>query len=633
MKSTNSTISLQPYVIALNNSAWSSYKSGNKQAALSFCRQSIVANKNNPHALHLLGLLHADSKDLKAAERYLLKSLELLPMPNVWSDLATLYHSKFQLEKAEVAIKKAIALTQENNAYHYAHLANIQAKAGKIKDAVTNYRQALSLNPNWPEVYNNIGELLLGMNDLFGAETAFRTAISQNDKLEHPHQNLGITLFNVGRQEEALACFSTAANLNPSSLIVRSNKIMMMTYLPTVTEKQLYDEAIAYATYAKSLSTAYTDWPHTLSNECSLHVGFVSGRFCHSPVMHFLEGLLSVLHRSTNIKISLYSNTPKHDEATELLKSLCDSWRSINSQSDKEVAETIFNDKVDVLIDLAGHSKHNRLAVFSWKPAPIQAEWMEFGSTTGLPEIDYMICDRWSVTPSSSQYYVEKFWQLPQGRLCFANPPFDLLPNELPALSNGYITFGSFNNLAKLNSIVFETWAEILKLVPNSRLLMTTSQLDNEVAIASILNSFESLGISKERLTILPPQRRREFMMQYNLVDISLDSFPYQGVTTTVESLWMGIPVVMYAGDTFISRQSVNVHALLGLNEWICSTRKQYIDCPVSNALDTAKLTNLRNTLRSRIVESPIFDAEQFASDFITMLFEMRDRHCHNKSS
>ena len=258
---------------------------------------------------------------------------------------------------------------------------------------------------------------------------------------------------------------------------------------------------------------------------------------------------------------------------------------------------------------------------------------MEFGATTGLSEIDFIICDRWSVTPESNQYYVEQFWRLPQGRLCFTKPSFDISPNELPALKNGYITFGSFNNLAKLNLIVFETWAEILKRVPNSRLVMSTSQLDNESIKNHIQNTFESLGIEKGRLDILPPRPRNEFMQQYNFVDISLDSFPYQGVTTTVESLWMGVPVVMYAGDSFISRQSVNVHSLLGLDEWICSTREQYIGCAVSNARDTNKLESLRHTLRDRITESPIVDTARFATDFEAMLYGMKKLHSRDKPS
>lgn len=443
-------LSLPPHVITLTNSAWSAYRSGRRQEAFSFCQQSLKITRNNPQALHLFGLLHAEEKQYQIAERHLLNSLELSPSPYVWNDLAVIYQSRLQLQKAEMAIRKAIFLSQENSAYYLAHLANIQTKSGDINGAIISYEQALSLQPNWPEVYNNIGELLLIMNDLTGAETAFRSAIGLNNKLDLPHLNLGIVLFNMGLHEQALSCLSAALKINPSSLIIRSNKIMMMTYLPSVTEKQLFDEASVYAFYAKSTSMPYTKWPEAFCNDSQLHVGFVSGRFCHSPVMHFLEGLLRELKQLPTIKVSLYSNTPKHDEATEVLKTLCSTWRTINNLSDQEVAASIYNDKVDILIDLAGHSKHNRLSVFCWKSAPIQAEWMEFGATTGLSEIDYIVCDKWSVTPESNQYYVEQFWRLPQGRLCFTKPSFDIFPNELPALTNEYITFGSFNNLGKV---------------------------------------------------------------------------------------------------------------------------------------------------------------------------------------
>ena len=224
---------LQPVVITLTNSAWAAYRSGQRQTALSLCQQSLAITKHNPSALHLLGLLHAEAKEFKVAERHLLKSLEFSPSPNVWNDLAIMHRSQGRLQKAEMAIRKAISLSTDiSSAYYHAHLANIQTQAGHLKDAIASYRQALILRPDWPEVCNNIGELLLVMNDLAGAEEAFRQAIRLNSNLEHPYQNLGITLFNRGLHEEALASLCTAIQISPSALAIRSNKIMMMTYVP-----------------------------------------------------------------------------------------------------------------------------------------------------------------------------------------------------------------------------------------------------------------------------------------------------------------------------------------------------------------------------------------------------------------
>jgi predicted O-linked N-acetylglucosamine transferase (SPINDLY family) len=329
------------------------------------------------------------------------------------------------------------------------------------------------------------------------------------------------------------------------------------------------------------------------------------------------------LAESEDFQVVLYSNTPRHDEVSESLKALCHEWRTVTSLPDKDMAELIYTDGIDVLIDLAGHSKFNRLPVLAWKPAPMQASWMEFGATTGLAQIDYVICDRWSILPDGVPCFSEKPWPLPNGRLCFTKPSFDLLPNEPPFARNGFITFGSFNNFAKLNQAVFETWAEILKSLPDSRLLISTTQLGDEGIRRQIADTFQHLGIDADRLDLLPPRPRDEFMAQYHLVDIALDSFPYQGVTTTVEALWMGVPVVMHAGETFISRQSVNVHAQLGLDDWICSGRDDYVTRAVAHAQDQSALKMLRQELRDRLVRSPILDSGQFAADFKEMLRSM----------
>ena len=198
MSSTHLHPPLQPVVITLTNSAWTAYKCGQRPTALTLCQQALAVTKHNPSALHLLGLLHAGAKEFKIAERHLLKSLELSPSANVWNDLAIMYRSQVRLQKAEMALRKAISLSPDNSAYYLVQLANVQTQAGNLKDAIASYRQALTLRPDWPEVYNNIGELLLIMNDLDGAEEALRQAIRLNGNLDHPHQNLGITLFNRG---------------------------------------------------------------------------------------------------------------------------------------------------------------------------------------------------------------------------------------------------------------------------------------------------------------------------------------------------------------------------------------------------------------------------------------------------
>lgn len=616
---------LPPLAIRLTNSAWNAYRSGHRQAALSQCQQALTLKRSNPQALHLFALLHAEMGKFDVAERSLNSCLALSPNSTAWNDLAVIYSSQARIDEAINSVRKAIELPSENRAYYYAHLANLQSKNGHMEDSLASYRKANALRED-PRLLNNIGELLLAKNDLTGAEAALRNAIQLDDTLDVPYQNLAVALFNKGRHDEALECITAALERNPASLLMRSNKIMMMTYHPAMTERKLYDEARIYSTYAEKTATRYSEWPDTLRDDRPLRVGFVSGRLCQSPVAHFLGGLLAQLVESDGIEVVLYSNTPVHDKVSESLQAQCNLWRTVSQLSDQQMAELIQTDKIDVLLDLAGHSKFNRLPVFAWKPAPIQASWMEFSATTGLAEMDYVICDRWSIVNDGASCFTEAPWPLPNGRLCFTAPPFDLLPSDPPSSKNGYITFGSFNNFAKLNQGVFETWAEILKKLPDSRLLMSTTQLGDEKIRHQVAETFEHLGIEAHRLDLLPPLPRDEFMAQYRQVDIALDSFPYQGVTTTVEALWMGVPVMIYAGETFISRQSVNVHAQLGLDDWISSSKEEYVARVVSHAQNSSMLKTLRRELRDQVVNSAIVDAVQFASDFSGMLLRMKDR-------
>jgi predicted O-linked N-acetylglucosamine transferase (SPINDLY family) len=618
-------MNLTPSLVELTNSAWQAYRSGQRQVAFARCQQALTSEHNNPQALHLYALLHAELGEFGIAERCLSSSLALYPAPAIWNDFAVVYSMQGRTDEAIAALRNALAMHSDNKAYYYAHLASLQARTGKLDDAIESCRASIALRDD-PRVLNNLGELLLAKNDLGGAEAVLRHAISLDSTFDLPYQNLGVTLFNSGNHDQALASMDQALQRSPASLLFRSNRIMMMTYHPSMTERQLYDEARRYASFAEKTATRFSEWPGTLSNDKPLRVGFVSGRLCQSPVAHFLEGLLRQLAEWEDVEVVLYSNTPVHDQVSGKLQALCDLWQVVTPLGDRAMAELVRQDRIDVLIDLAGHSKFNRLPVFAWKPAPIQASWMEFSATTGLAEMDYVICDRWSIVPDGVSCFIEKPWPLPDGRLCFTAPSFDLLPNELPCLSSGFITFGSFNNFAKLNQAVFEAWAEILKQVPDSRLLMSTTQFGDAAIRHRVADAFRQLGIGTDRLEICPPLPREQFMSQYHLVDIALDSFPYQGVTTTVEALWMGVPVMMYAGETFISRQSVNVHAQLGLDEWISSSRDDYISKAVSHASDTGTLRSLRRELRARLNASPVLDAGRFAADFRKMLYEMKAR-------
>jgi predicted O-linked N-acetylglucosamine transferase (SPINDLY family) len=296
--------------------------------------------------------------------------------------------------------------------------------------------------------------------------------------------------------------------------------------------------------------------------------------------------------------------------------------------SDENLAQQIREDGIDILIDLSGHTAHNRLPMFAWKPAPIQVSWLGYFATTGVTAIDYLIADPWTLPESEEANFTENIWRLPETRLCFTPPDVDMEITPLPALSNGHLTFACFNNLTKMNDTVVALWARILAAVPTSRLFLKSKQLREASVRQSVVDRFAAHGIDSERLILEGLSPRAEYLATYQRVDIALDPFPYTGGTTSVEALWMGVPVLTLAGECFLSRQGVGLLMNAGLPEWIAADADDYVARAVSHASDLQRLAALRNGLRQQVLASPVFDAQRFAHHFETALRGMWKKWC-----
>ena len=252
-------------------------------------------------------------------------------------------------------------------------------------------------------------------------------------------------------------------------------------------------------------------------------------------------------------------------------------WKSVYDQNDEAVANLIYADGIHILLDLSGHTDSNRLPVFGYKPSPVQVSWLGYFATTGLNEMDYLLGDP-HVTPSQDDdHFTEKIWRLPETRWCFTPPDADIEVSAPPALEQGYVTFGCFNNLAKINDKVVQLWTKVLEAIPNSRLLLKAKQLRDQTARKSIIQRFAALGINSKRISLEEPEDRQKYFAAYNQIDITLDPFPFTGGTTSVESLWMGVPLITLAGDSLISRQGVGVLTNAGLPEWIADDEESYL--------------------------------------------------------
>jgi protein O-GlcNAc transferase len=292
------------------------------------------------------------------------------------------------------------------------------------------------------------------------------------------------------------------------------------------------------------------------------------------------------------------------------------------------VAQRIREDHIDILIDLAGHTGHNRLPLFAWKPAPVQVNWLGYFATTGVAAIDYLIADPWTLPETEEQNFTETIWRLPETRLCFTPPNVSIDVAPLPALERGYVTFGNFNNLAKMNDEVVFLWARILNAIPNSRLTLKTQHFNDPSVQENVFTRFEVHGVKRVQLILEGYAPRSDYLAAYNRVDIALDPFPYTGGTTTVEALWMGVPVLTLAGKQFLARQGVGLLMNAGLSDWVASDTEEYLEQAVAQANNLQHLASLRAGLRQQLLSSPVCDAQRFAQHFETALRSMWERWC-----
>lgn len=561
--------------------------------------------------------------------------------------------------KADTAGQDALDLIDHGNDHE---------DAGRIAEAMQHYEAAIRLAPNLARAHLNRGNVLLTMGDVEGALAACATALVHDPKYAAAHFNMGNAYLRQSRREAALTAYNSAIELkpdfvdaevargnvlddlgqlddaeesyrralklNPEYVEAYSNLLFSHNYRANLPASALLSEAQRYGEVVARRARSCGGGLNVPNVSRCLRVGFVSGDLRYHPVGHFLEGVLAALaqHAAGRLEFFAYSSSFGNDEVSERIKAHCHGWHLVAGVSDENLVQRIRDDGIDLLIDLSGHTAHNRLPVFAWKPAPLQLSWLGYFATTGIAEIDYLIADAWTLPENEESNFTEKIWRLPETRLCFTPPSGNVKVGPLPALSNGHVVFACFNNLSKMNDAVVELWARILNAVPGSRMFLKALQLAEASVRQSVVERFAIYGIGVERLILEGFSSRTEYLATYQRVDIGLDPFPYTGATTTVEALWMGVPVLTLAGKSFLARQGVGLLMNAGLPEWIASDPDDYVARAVSHATDLQGLALLRNGLRQQVLISPIFDAPRFARYFESALRGMWEKWCDQQT-
>jgi protein O-GlcNAc transferase len=524
------------------------------------------------------------------------------------------------------AFQKTAELMPGDAGAHY-NLGSVLKYRGQLDNAVDSYRRALKIKPDYIEAHSNLGNVLRDLGQLVDAVESYRCAITIKPDYAEVHCNLGNTLKDLGQLEGAVVSLRRALELKPDFTDAHSILLLTLNYTTNHASADCLAEAHQYGRMvAKKAISQFSAW-QCLAKPERLRVGMVSGDLWSHPVGFFLESLLAQFDY-TRIELIAYPTHHREDELTARIRPYFSAWKPLIGKNDETAARLIHADGVHILFDLSGHTGHNRLPMFAWKPAPVQVTWLGLPATTGVAEMDYVLGDPHAIPAECESHFSETVWRMPESCLCLTVPTSPSV-SLLPALEAGYVTFGSFNNLAKMNDAVVAVWARVLKSVPNSRLLLKTKQLNDPVVCEQTRQRFASCGIAADRLLLNGMLASRDdHLAMYNKVDIALDTFPYPGVTTSVEALWMGVPVLSLRGDRFLSLTAASIAHNAGLPGWVATSVEDYIGKAVTSAGDLPKLAVLREGLRKQVCTSPLFDAKRFAQNFEEALCGMWQAWC-----
>jgi len=622
------------------------HQSGRLREAESQYRQLLAQQPAHADALHMLGLLAFQTGHLAEAERLIREAIRLNPSAAAYhTDLGAVLATGGDIPAAAEAFRQATML-QPTLAEAHDNLASALQRLGQIDPAIASFERALSLRPGSSPFMRHLADALQLAGKYQESAEVYRKLLKISAADPEDHFNLGNALRGLGQTDEAIALYQKAVELKPDFGAAHNNLANLLQLAGQI------DRAIAHYRDSLRLASASAVWsnlifalhlhpaddPNLIRQELDhwneafarplapvhpryetdadpnrrLRVGYVSPHMGEHAVGRYLLPLLAN-HDKAAFEIFCYSDLARPDAITEQLRSHVDQWRDTNGIADEQLAEQIRRDRIDILVDLTMHMEGNRMLMFARKPAPVQVTWLGYPGSTGLRTMDYRLTDPYlDPVGMDESVYSEKTLRLPDSYWCYQPSGDEPEPNDLPALKNGFVTFGCLNHFPKINSLVLGQWARVLLAVPNSRLLILAPPGH---ARQRVLRELAQLGIKRGRVRFADRQPRLDYFRLYHQIDIGLDTFPYAGHTTSLDSLWMGVPVVTRTGNTAVSRGGASILSNAGLAELIARTSDEYVSIARRLASDLPKLAQLRSTLRKRMQASPLTHAAQFARD------------------
>lgn len=543
--------------------------------------------------------------------------------PEQWTQLAQYHHQRQDFRNAELAYRQ-ILHTLPNHAPTLRALGNQLGQSGDLQSAVDMLRLASSANPFDPVLYTDLGYWLGELHHFDQAIVAYQQVLRLAPGSVLARCNLAAAYDSMGELDAAIDLLREAIQLDPHNAARHSSLIFLMQF-HTALGASIREELEAWSRrHAQPIYPLVRYEARILSPERPLRVGYVCPNFNDHALGRYLLPLFEH-HDPTSFEVYCYSDVAVPDALTQRFNALSRQFRSIVQSNDQQVAELIRQDSIDILVDTTLHMASNRLLLFAQKPAPIQVTFGGYPGSTGLSTVDFRLTDSHLDPPDAdTSIYCEKTLRAMRSFWCYLPPAESPDINDLPALTSGHVTFGCLNTIRKINAPLLETWAKVLHAVSGARLVM----LAPSCARAGLLDTFQRHGIDPQRISFHYYLPRAQYLALFHGVDISLDTLPSNGHTTSLESLYMGVPVVSQVGNTVVGRAGFSQLTNLGLTELIASSEDHFVQIAASLARDLPRLANLRQTLRATMRASPLMNAAEFAGDIELAYRSIWRKHC-----
>jgi protein O-GlcNAc transferase len=596
-------------------SAVDHHRAGRLPQAERLYRAILAEQPNHPDALHLLGVLANQTGHSKEACDLIRKAIAQRPTPEYYFNLATAHTFLGELPVAVAALQEAVALNPRLPEAH-AKLGVTLHNSGQLDAAILSLRQAVSLKPNNAAFHFYLGNALMDGQQNQEAVDEFTIARRLDPKSSGIQNNLGNALRSVGRLEEAIDSFRRAAEIDPATPLFGSNILFALPFHSDDAELMLTEHRTWDQQYTARFNKEMRPFTNDRDPNRRLRIGYLSPELRKHCQALFTSALFPH-HDHEQFEIYCYSAVLMDDAVTTRLQRNADVWRPVSRLSDEAIAQQIRDDGIDILVDLTMHMAYARPFVFARRPAPVQVCWLAYPGTTGLSTMDYRLTDPHLDPPGFEKYYTEQSIHLPETFWCY--DPFGMIggdpeqlpdPNELPALKNGFFTFGCLNDFSKLNAATLQRWGRLMQTVDRSRLRLLAPQGPCRQWVFDQLHPF---GISSDRIQFINRQPRTPYLAEYHQIDLCLDTLPYNGHTTSLDAFWMGVPVLTQVGRTVVGRAGLSQLKNLQLLDFAAESEEQFIQLGQRWAADLSELAEIRHTLRDRMASSPLMDGKKFA--------------------